>query len=109
MEAEDFAVMQDPGRRKRLVFRILGVILGLGALVAVFLTATHWFKIHGEAKEAKKASLALKFNTNLDEIDPLCGDLDYIVREPREMNAKTIMTNNFAFGGINTSIILKHT
>ena len=46
---------------------------------------------------------------NLDEIDPLCGDLDYIVREPREMNAKTIMTNNFAFGGINTSIILKHT
>ena len=46
---------------------------------------------------------------NLDEIDPLCGDLDYIVREPRDMNAKTIMTNNFAFGGINTSIILKHT
>ncbi|ENV17406.1 beta-ketoacyl-ACP synthase [Acinetobacter guillouiae] len=46
---------------------------------------------------------------NLDEIDPLCGDLDYIVQEPREMNAKTIMTNNFAFGGINTSIILKHT
>lgn len=44
---------------------------------------------------------------NLDTIDPLCGDLDYIVQAPRHINAKTIMTNNFAFGGINTSIILK--
>ncbi len=44
---------------------------------------------------------------NLDEIDPLCGDLDYIVQQPRHIDAKTIMTNNFAFGGINTSIILK--
>ncbi len=44
---------------------------------------------------------------NLDTIDPLCGDLDYIVQAPRHINAKMIMTNNFAFGGINTSIILK--
>jgi 3-oxoacyl-[acyl-carrier-protein] synthase II len=42
---------------------------------------------------------------NLDEVDPRCGDLDY-VREPRELAPKRIMTNNFAFGGINTSIVL---
>ena len=44
---------------------------------------------------------------NLSEIDPLCGDLDYIIGEAKTLNASILMTNNFAFGGINTSIILK--
>ena len=44
---------------------------------------------------------------NLDEVDEACGDLDYIVGELRPMQANIIMSNNFAFGGINTSIILK--
>ena len=44
---------------------------------------------------------------NLENIDPLCGDLDYIVGQNREINAKIFMSNNFAFGGINTSIIFK--
>lgn len=44
---------------------------------------------------------------NLKDIDENCGDLDYIKDTGREINAKYIMTNNFAFGGINTSIILK--
>lgn len=44
---------------------------------------------------------------NLIEIDSECGDLDYIKGQGREMDAKYIMTNNFAFGGINTSIIFK--
>ena len=44
---------------------------------------------------------------NLKDIDENCGKLDYIKDDGREINAKYIMTNNFAFGGINTSIILK--
>lgn len=44
---------------------------------------------------------------NLDNIDPLCGDLDYIQGKGREIQCNTIMSNNFAFGGINTSIIFK--
>ncbi|NNH26109.1 beta-ketoacyl-ACP synthase [Acinetobacter terrestris] len=44
---------------------------------------------------------------NLEEIDPACGDLDYIVHDSRKINADIIMSNNFAFGGINTSLIFK--
>ncbi|MBD1575173.1 MULTISPECIES: beta-ketoacyl-ACP synthase [Vibrio] len=44
---------------------------------------------------------------NLNNVDPLCGDLDYIKGSGREMHCDTIMSNNFAFGGINTSIIFK--
>ncbi|MPW45272.1 beta-ketoacyl-ACP synthase [Acinetobacter guerrae] len=45
---------------------------------------------------------------NLDHIDPLCGDLDYITGHARPLNANIIMSNNFAFGGINTSLIFKN-
>lgn len=44
---------------------------------------------------------------NLEEIDTACGDLDYIVNDCRKINADIIMSNNFAFGGINTSLIFK--
>lgn len=44
---------------------------------------------------------------NLDQIDPECGDLDYIIQKVRNMEVQTIMSNNFAFGGINTSLIFK--
>ncbi len=44
---------------------------------------------------------------NLDNIDPACAELDYICGDIRPMSAKIIMTNNFAFGGINTSLIFK--
>ncbi|MCU4350497.1 beta-ketoacyl-ACP synthase [Acinetobacter ursingii] len=45
---------------------------------------------------------------NLDEVDLLCGDLDYITGQARPLNANIIMSNNFAFGGINTSLIFKN-
>ena len=45
---------------------------------------------------------------NLKEVDENCGKLDYIRDEGRKIDCEYIMTNNFAFGGINTSIILKH-
>ncbi len=44
---------------------------------------------------------------NLNNLDPECGDLDYITGSGREMDVEYIMSNNFAFGGINTSIIFK--
>ncbi len=43
-------------------------------------------------------------NKNLDEVDDACADLDY-VREHREEEISHVMSNNFAFGGINTSLI----
>lgn len=44
-------------------------------------------------------------NLNLANIDDRCAELDYIVNEPREMRPAYLMTNNFAFGGVNTSLI----
>lgn len=44
---------------------------------------------------------------NLNNLDPKCGDLDYITGSGREMQIDYLMSNNFAFGGINTSIIFK--
>ncbi|MFA0438705.1 beta-ketoacyl-ACP synthase II [Vibrio sp. 10N.286.49.C2] len=44
---------------------------------------------------------------NLNQLDSQCGDLDYITGTGREMDAQYVMSNNFAFGGINTSIIFK--
>lgn len=45
---------------------------------------------------------------NLDSVDPSCAELDYIRGEIRNMPAEIIMSNNFAFGGINTSLIFKN-
>ncbi len=44
---------------------------------------------------------------NLDEVDPECGQLDYIRGEGRALDCDYVMSNNFAFGGINTSLIFK--
>jgi 3-oxoacyl-[acyl-carrier-protein] synthase II len=44
---------------------------------------------------------------NLDDIDPRCAPLDYIRSVPRPLSGSTAMSNNFAFGGINTSLILQ--
>lgn len=44
---------------------------------------------------------------NLAQVDERCGDLDYITKEARHLTADIVMSNNFAFGGINTSLIFK--
>jgi 3-oxoacyl-[acyl-carrier-protein] synthase II len=44
---------------------------------------------------------------NLARIDPNCADLDYIVGAGRHLECEYVMSNNFAFGGINTSLIFK--
>lgn len=44
---------------------------------------------------------------NLDNPDPRCAELDYITGTGRELQTEYVMSNNFAFGGINTSLIFK--
>jgi 3-oxoacyl-[acyl-carrier-protein] synthase II len=44
---------------------------------------------------------------NLENIDPACAQLDYIKGNIRKLDCEYIMSNNFAFGGINTSLIFK--
>ena len=46
-------------------------------------------------------------NINLTEVDPDCAPLDYIMGDGREAKVDYIISNNFAFGGINTSLIFK--
>jgi 3-oxoacyl-[acyl-carrier-protein] synthase II len=48
----------------------------------------------------------LPANKNLDTIDPACAPLDYL-KSHREVSIDAVMNNNFAFGGINTSLIIK--
>lgn len=46
-------------------------------------------------------------NLNLKEVDPECAPLDYITGSGRNIQTDYVMSNNFAFGGINTSLIFK--
>ncbi|EEZ76871.1 Beta-ketoacyl synthase, N-terminal domain protein [Neisseria lactamica ATCC 23970] len=45
---------------------------------------------------------------NLNNIDPRCGKVDYILSGGREIETDYVMSNNFAFGGVNTSLVFKH-
>ena len=44
---------------------------------------------------------------NLSAVDPECAALDYIIGSGREFECEYVMSNNFAFGGINTSLIFR--
>jgi 3-oxoacyl-[acyl-carrier-protein] synthase II len=44
---------------------------------------------------------------NLKNVDPRCGELDYVVNGGRTLDCEFVMKNNFAFGGINTSLIFR--
>ncbi len=44
---------------------------------------------------------------NLNSIDPRCGELAYIQNAPLALETEHIMSNNFAFGGVNTSLIFR--
>ncbi|MWV15319.1 beta-ketoacyl-ACP synthase [Pseudomonas sp. L-22-4S-12] len=60
-----------------------------------------WFSI--EMMNADRYAPTL----NLDQIDPACAELDYLRGEFRQMSNQYVMNNNFAFGGVNTSLIFK--
>ncbi|MBS1228782.1 MAG: Beta-ketoacyl-acyl-carrier-protein synthase [Proteobacteria bacterium] len=44
---------------------------------------------------------------NLDHPDPACAELDHVLGAGRKIDTEYVISNNFAFGGINTSIIFK--
>ena len=69
----------------------LGACGALEAWVAIEMMNSDWFHA----------------TVNLDQVDPQCGDLDYIMNEARHIETEYVMSNNFAFGGINTSLIFK--
>jgi len=46
-------------------------------------------------------------NLNLERTGPGCAELDYIRGGLRELQTEWVMSNNFAFGGINTSLVLR--
>lgn len=43
---------------------------------------------------------------NLEEVDPQCAPLDYVRGQAREATLRRVMCNKFAFGGINTSVVV---
>jgi 3-oxoacyl-[acyl-carrier-protein] synthase II len=44
---------------------------------------------------------------NLSEVDPRCAPLDHVMGAPRRLDVEYLVSNNFAFGGINTSLIFR--
>jgi 3-oxoacyl-[acyl-carrier-protein] synthase II len=48
-------------------------------------------------------------NLNLVEPDERCGENDFIMGEGRSFKAEFAMSDNFAFGGVNTSLVFRKT
>jgi 3-oxoacyl-[acyl-carrier-protein] synthase II len=67
----------------------LGACGALEAMVAIEMMNGGWF--HATA--------------NLDNPDPACAPLDYLIGAGRTIDTDCVMSNNFAFGGINTSLL----
>lgn len=44
---------------------------------------------------------------NLHNVDPRCGELNYLTGSGKQMHNEYVMSNNFAFGGVNTSLIFR--
>ncbi len=45
---------------------------------------------------------------NLENVDPACAEIDYVMGEGRNVAVRHLMSNNFAFGGINSSLIFRN-
>jgi len=67
----------------------LGACGALEAVVAINMMNEGWF--HGTA--------------NLCNVDSNCAELDYLGSGGKKIDTNCIMSNNFAFGGINTSLV----
>jgi 3-oxoacyl-[acyl-carrier-protein] synthase II len=44
---------------------------------------------------------------NLERVDERCAALDYVQGAPRPLSVEIAVSNNFAFGGVNTSLVLR--
>lgn len=76
---------------KSYVGHTLGACGGIEAWLSILMMRRKWFHP----------------TLNLKNVDPECAPLDYITGAGREMDIEYLMSNNFAFGGINTSLIFK--
>lgn len=76
---------------KSYIGHSLGACGGIESIASVLMLREKWFPP----------------NLNLEEVDPACAPLDYIRGEGREFHTDFVMSNNFAFGGINTSLIFR--
>lgn len=96
--AETWATYNALGKRavpisslKSYIGHTLGACGGIEAWTSIHMMRRGWFSP----------------NLNLNNVDPACAPLDYITGNGREMDVEYIMSNNFAFGGVNTSLIFK--
>jgi 3-oxoacyl-[acyl-carrier-protein] synthase II len=69
----------------------LGACGAIESMVAIQMMNTDWFAP----------------TLNLENIDDRCGDLDYIMHRGRVLQVEYVMNNNFAFGGVNTSLLFR--
>ena len=46
-------------------------------------------------------------NLNLEDLDPRCGEHDFITGAGRSFQTEFAMSDNFAFGGVNTSLVFR--
>jgi len=69
----------------------LGACGALEAMVAIQMMRDGWFHP----------------NLNLENLDPRCAELDYLTGDGRQIDAEYIVSNNFAFGGVNTSLVFR--
>lgn len=44
---------------------------------------------------------------NLDNIDPVCGDLNYVPHHAQKMKMDVVLSNSFGFGGTNGSLVFE--
>src|SRR5262252_1678383 len=79
----------------------LGDIAESVATLAAFGAQEAWLAIEMMNRDAFAPTL------NLAVLDERCAELDYIVGGPRTLQTEYVMSNNFAFGGINTSLVLR--
>jgi 3-oxoacyl-[acyl-carrier-protein] synthase II len=89
--AELFGANTPISALKSFTGHTLGACGALEAWVAINMMNEGWF--HATA--------------NLDKLDSECAKLDYIKEDIRKLDCDYVMSNNFAFGGINTSLIFK--
>ena len=78
------------------------LLVGLTLVGLLLLCITALFQLKHTMLEDR-----MQKTRNLVEVDPKCASLDYVRGEPRQTKVDVVMTNNFAFGGINTSLVLK--
>jgi 3-oxoacyl-[acyl-carrier-protein] synthase II len=95
--AESHAVLRTFGNRTPLssmkghLGHTLGACGGIESWLAIEMMRAGWFAP----------------TLNLNNVDPRCGEVDYITASGRNVDCEYVMNNNFAFAGINTSLIFK--